>query len=708
MKKRIGKIVLISLVSIVLLFLLLPFIAPDADTPQGTKKATPQIFTSNPLTALVNRIAAVFQGKQKRLERKAALAQAQANAANAKLNELYASAKNAPTAARYSAAEAQPADASTNPRFDASAPIQDEDGNWVLVRQTAPEGAGRGMHEINSDDDAYERYVRQESAARYTPALGTAYGESEKSSFARVFAPIKNFFGFGKTASAQAELGPDALALAQGEGLGSSSGKSASSSTRPSTQLPRITPNGLSARTSGGAARGGGEYTGPFTSAAEMFDPMVAISRAADWSLKNLDDSATAEERESMQEKLKAFREEKRAELAAMLDKQMLEAAGNAPATDRVPSTIGCQGESNSLYNDSNKVCSISPSISQDPSAWQNAEALEKSKQAGRQQMIEKLHLQDLTDKIPEINVLVVLGKTNQLLPPDAQTPDNATTSSDMREAYNAMLEAQGCNKGDCYWIPNRIQQYPNVRQAVTAAGVNAVEDPLDIYQKIAKEALDHFEQKLDNSDESTLRFMELQRNLSEKAPAYIPITRAQLDELNARNDDKNMLNPQTRNNNVIFYVPDPQNARDIKDAFQENPAFFVWGKDGSAFERGNDLTDEQRGQIVQEDLTERIQQMGAFARSVEQELRQRNIADSARRAAEKTAGKSTQDLNKALNNINRSAAQKNASKNAPRRTAAKKSTSSVQKPVASAKKASPSSKKPLPISTKKKTGTRK
>ena len=104
MKKRIGKIVLISLVSIVLLFLLLPFMAPGTEAPQGTKKANPQIFTSNPLTALVNRIAAVFQGKQKRLERKAALAQAQADAANAKLNELYASAQNAPAESRYSAA----------------------------------------------------------------------------------------------------------------------------------------------------------------------------------------------------------------------------------------------------------------------------------------------------------------------------------------------------------------------------------------------------------------------------------------------------------------------------------------------------------------------------------------------------------------------------------------------------------------------------
>lgn len=40
MKKRIGKIVLISLVSIVLLFLLLPFMAPDTEAPQSTKKQT--------------------------------------------------------------------------------------------------------------------------------------------------------------------------------------------------------------------------------------------------------------------------------------------------------------------------------------------------------------------------------------------------------------------------------------------------------------------------------------------------------------------------------------------------------------------------------------------------------------------------------------------------------------------------------------------
>ena len=155
MKKRIGKIVLISLVSIVLLFLLLPFIAPGTEAPQGTKKANPQIFTSNPLTALVNRIAAVFQGKQKRLERKAALAQAQADAANAKLNELYASAQNAPAESRYSAAAPGKTDDGETPRFNQPNATQDEDGNWVLVRQTAPEGAGRGMHEINSDDDAY-------------------------------------------------------------------------------------------------------------------------------------------------------------------------------------------------------------------------------------------------------------------------------------------------------------------------------------------------------------------------------------------------------------------------------------------------------------------------------------------------------------------------------------------------------------------------
>ena len=671
MKKRIGKIVLISLVSIVLLFLLLPFMAPDTEAPQGTKKANPQIFTSNPLTALVNRIAAVFQGKQKRLERKAALAQAQADAANAKLNELYASAQNAPAESRYSAAAPGTENGET-PRFNQPNATQDEDGNWVLVRQTAPEGAGRGMHEINSDDDAYERYVRQERAARYTPALAPESDE-EQSAFARVFAPIKNFFGFGKTPAQKAGVGPDALALAGGDGLGTTDGKTASTSARQKPGIPNITLNTRPGAGAKNAARGG-EYAGPFTSAAEMFDPMVAIDRATEWALKNSDESLTTEERESLQEKLKAFREQKRAELAAMLDKQVQEAAGDAPATDRLPSTIGCRGESGSLYNTGEQVCSISHSISEDPSAWKDAKALEQSKQAGRQQMIEKLNLQQLTDKLPEVNVLVVLGKTNHLMPPDAQEQEGSASTSDMREVYNALLKTQGCDKGECYWIPNRVQQYPDVREAVTAAGVNPVEDPLDIYQKIAQKTLENLDNETDLSDEATLRFMEIQRNLSEKAPAYIPITRAQLDELNARNDDKNLLNPQTRNNNLVFYVPDPQNARDIRDAFQENPAFFVWGKDGSAFERGNNLTAEERGQIVQEDLTERVQQMGAFVRQVEQGLRQQNIADSARAAAEKAAGKSTKELNRAIKSINKSAANKGAAKNGSQKTGAKRS----------------------------------
>ena len=680
MKKRIGKIVLISLVSLVLLFLLLPFITPGADSPQSAKKATPQIFTSNPLTALVNRIAAVFQSKQKRLERKAALAQAEANAATAQLNKLYASAKNAPAGARYSAAAPEKAGQPAAQRFDAAVAAQDADGNWVLVRQTAPEGAERGMHEINSNDDAYERYVRQERAARYTPAPGNA-PEEEKSSFAKVINPIKKFFGFGKTGAAQAKPGPDALTLAGGEGLGGNAGKTLSSAAREKTERPALPPNlPASNGANGKNAAGNSGYTGPFVSSAEMFDPMIAITRATEWALKNSDESLTTEERQELQERLEKFREQKRAELAALLDKQVLDAAGNAPAIDRLPSTIGCTGESGSLYNNGAKLCSVAVPISQNPAAWKDGKALEKSKQAGRQQMIEKLHLQDLTDKIPEINVLVVLGKTNNLMPPDAQEtqdqdPETAATTSAMREVYNTMLKLQGCDKGECYWIPNRVQQYPDVREAVTAAGVNPVEDPLDVYQKIAQETWTQFAEKDAenlNDEEYFKRFSEISNNLSQKAPGYIPITREQLNELNERNNDKNMLNPQTRNNNVVFYVPDPQNARDIKDAFRENPAFFVWGKDGSAFERSNDLSAEERGQIVQEDLTERIRQMGAFAREVEQGLRQQNIVDSARRAAQKATGKSAQELNKVLQNITQLAEKKNAAKQTPPKGAAK------------------------------------
>lgn len=67
MKKTIGKIVLVFTCVAVIVFLLLPFLETTSPAPANAQasasaqKATPQIFTSNPLTALVQRMARLLR-----------------------------------------------------------------------------------------------------------------------------------------------------------------------------------------------------------------------------------------------------------------------------------------------------------------------------------------------------------------------------------------------------------------------------------------------------------------------------------------------------------------------------------------------------------------------------------------------------------------------------------------------------------------------
>lgn len=658
MKKALGKTLLIILLFAILIFLLLPFLETQEPAAGAqSKKASPQIFTSNPLTELVNRIAAVFQKKEKRLEKQAAQAKAQAQAAQNALNELYSQAGQqaaSPTQARYAAQPAAGETASSSARFDyADAALQDEQGNWVLVRQTVPQAAGRGMHEINTTDDAYDRYIRQERAARYTPGLDTPSRPAD-SALARILAPIKNFLGLKQSSSA-APSAVEASALARGksEGLGGDNTKyvSGSSSAQTKPQMPDVniaTAPGGAAGFGGAAPLAGGYYSG-----GDLFNPMLAITRAGDWILNNQDEDASDEEKANNSKKLREMIYKTKEELSAQLTQQVKEDAGDAPSTDRLPSTIGCQGQSGSFYTDDTNQCDLTPSVSQDPSAWMSAEEQKKQNLQGKQKLAEKLNLPAGHPALPDVNVLVVLGKTKNVLPPDMKT-DETDSSEDQHakqavaKIYELMLKKQNCTKEECYWIPNKLQQYPNVRETVIAAGLNSVEDPLGLYSQwvpeLEKELMDETE-----NDASGERFMAMRNALSANAPAYIPITKQQMEELNRRNEDRKLMNPNTRKDHIVFYVPDPQNARDMMDTFREHPAFLVWGKDGNVFDRSANLDTAARADILQNDLTQRAKEMASFAKGVVQELYRENLIDTSRRKARQIGQMDAKQASEAL-----------------------------------------------------------
>ena len=277
MKKTAGKIILIVCCAAVIAFLLLPFLettAPDKTAGAG-KKATPQIFTSNPLTDLVNRIARFFGASRGAQQPPQTLTARQAaeQFGSPEGGETYADAR---AAGNYISTEETP-DAGRRYNYgDAS--LQNEEGDWVLIRQTTPDGVNPGMHEVNSQENAYDAYMRQERSARFTPAARMKQRKAvPDSKLARFFNPIKRFFGFDDTEEKlpNADIWDDeqAAVLASSDGFGRSRGKNGSSFARGGN----MDISGIG----GGLPDGGSD--GQTTNLLSYLDPDAALDQVADF-----------------------------------------------------------------------------------------------------------------------------------------------------------------------------------------------------------------------------------------------------------------------------------------------------------------------------------------------------------------------------------------------------------------------------------------
>ncbi len=217
--KTAGKIIIVVLSLAILFFLLLPFLDhPAASGSSGAKKATPQIFTSNPLSELVQKVFALFKKDKP-----------QAPTYPAEMTDEMLASLTPEEQQKYALQRSEEKDASNfeySSEVDASynygeAGMVNEDGEWILVRQTAPESANPGMHEVSTRDNAYEQHIRQERAARYTGKAGADAGPAiPDSKWARLWKPIKAFFTKEEDAPQAATQEQAYLLASSGSGLG--------------------------------------------------------------------------------------------------------------------------------------------------------------------------------------------------------------------------------------------------------------------------------------------------------------------------------------------------------------------------------------------------------------------------------------------------------------------------------------------------------
>ncbi len=579
--KKTAKIVLIVCSIALVLFLLLPFLETSspktssaADT--ETAKAQPQIFTSNPLTELVGRIARFFRTRQNAEEK--AGAQENERFKTPQEGEFYASAKNAASATPSSVEFSGDTAAYDN------AYLQNEEGDWVLIRQTSPAGSTRGMHEINVKDNAYDRYVAQERQARFTPVMRQPAAKEEvpDSRMARIFNPIKRLFGASETPSRSGTLGADgsdSLASARrssSSGLDKNKEKSAQTFKTRSAGWDGFDNNPFSTLTPGSAEAA--------QTLANLLDPTYEIDRTAEWladlRYPNAKEDPRAEE--AKQNFLEQLKQQKANQTAREMQELLVRRNGGQGPVNVLQFTLGCGDGSVSKQS-----CSFSDDADQTPQP--DFTAMQKN--YGQRFFEQTGH------PLPPGGITVILNSSELpiLLSEGYDTPEEALEDIEesKQKAAELYLFMQDNCQDNCYWVATGADQNSDLANTIKGVGLTFKGDPFNRYPQYVQDFLNVQRQ----SGKSEEEIQAIAQQLEENRPHYVAYPQQDIHRLAHNSKDLMKQHGPLEEATVPFFTH-VQNAYDF---FQRTnyPHPILYGNgsavngDKSLDERASDLTDE-------------------------------------------------------------------------------------------------------------------
>ena len=606
MKKTVGKICLFIVCLAVIVFLLLPFLqTPAAKQAEGpaVQTATPQIFTSNPLTELVNRIARFFTKRNTQPAPQQTLTENQVNEQfGTPMDEqaLYADARA--TAQNAISTEATPQAGSARRNSFGDASLQTEEGEWVLIRQTAPEDGLKGMHEINTKDNPYDIYVRQERAARFNPAVQTtAQAAVPDSKWARLFNPIKRFFGFSTpqaVSNAPLSGGNTAAQLASSQSTGSNRGKTGSSFGQADMDMPQ-----LSGSLSGQEATAQSEQPGSLLA---YLDPDIVLNEVAD-SLANAKYPNPQSEKEKREKE--AYRQQRMAEareyfLSRSQERLNRLAAGQEPE-DELKNMLEY-----SCFNEAPRPVRRSSCLTEETEDTRPAskKQLEETKAQNAQLFFQKTNL-----PMPPAPITLVIGRATGLpqeeIDPEITSEDYIKTM----EIYQFMLQNEDCSSKPCYWVANSRQSNTELSDSVEASGAVFKGDPLDKYSQVEQKFTQYkLEQLPENASDQDKQAAQSQAE--EFAPAYILYTADNLKDLQAQNREA-MKNRDMKAGAALYALTAPIGKQLSQDL---DSAVFFYGKDDSFIDADKNASFVERSRVLTNTLADQIQ----FFQQVAQELR--------------------------------------------------------------------------------------
>ena len=631
--KTAGKFIVIMLCFAILFFLLLPFLDnPDAASGEKNKKAIPQIFTSNPLSDLVRKVYAMFTRNQKRAP------------APLETGELLAYGGQQPgldPAARYSAAANEKENAFT---FSASndendeayndATVVNEDGEWILVRQTAPEAFQRGMHEVNSSDSAYDKYIRLQLNSKYAEVPQHHYPQSK---WARMWKPLKRFLGFDEQNAVLDDSEPMLLATTRS----SASGGLATPGSKNPSATPRPGFGDVSAWSS--RASGGQKNIAPTPEGISLRD-LFGIESAAedltrsaeDWypagkDGKLSDQAAADRQRES------AVIEDAKQHMKALMSAQVQQDAAKGGAPISITQTIHCE-ESHAAYRaQSEDDCDSEESgHHDDPRAEMKAASDVRS-----------TSLMNLADDLgfmpPPLDMIVVFGDD---MPPHYDAAANDDLGEDgsasdailTKEAYSFLAENR-CGQGEhCFWVGTQSKNAIAAKIPIHAAGADYLPDPLNLNQG----NLAAFKKyKLERAKQEGKSEQEIQALADQVDNLSMPFT-AYNDQDWARLQRRNELPPRPKKGEApqeppkdkpfLTMVPTAPNAQVVVET-SERPAWVLY--DPSNKFLNEDVQVQEQGAELNKIMIERIRTVKKEIQELKKKIAQTRLQNTVGRQAD-------------------------------------------------------------------------
>ena len=541
------------------IFLLLPFLETTPPPTPAQLKAQPQIITANPLAAIAKRLAGIW-GRQP--ERKPHLSSAQeAVNTNKQLSpndSLIMARADAEPPAFSDPADLQSSSIPLPTPQEAdygNATFHTDNGQWVLVRQTAPQSGQPGMHEVNVHENPYDRYVKQERSLRAVPQEGKT--EIPDSKWARLVRPVKKFLGL----DTPTPVGASPVQVArEGDTMHSltDTAQQATEIKQPigpdRLPLPDITPMEWEQMTPYEREQ---HQIAHFS---ELMNGTRSVGDAAEI-LANTKyaqpkDEETARQKEGYK---RGLTEEGKEKIKEGIFRTMQARAQGKEPVDELAYMVGCKSTS---LPDTSGVCHVAPEGkgTRTPPMPQNIIKREQDKNAA-------LFYQSTHYVFPKgLPLTPVLGPTTpetieQMSGPTQQTQDAA-------EIYQFLYQYNNCASQTCYWVASSNQTDPQLSDAISMANATLKPDPLNTYPTYKQAFIAYKLAQL--GDQSSKEQLERARKAAEKqfehnSVHYVPYT-------------TQLMRDTQEQKNTVFYVDDVAQAPHV--ATDINSVFFAYGKE--------------------------------------------------------------------------------------------------------------------------------